>query len=177
MYIFLKKGKSIPHQIEFCFQENGHVLPTVNIFLIWEKNFQTGESWNLTLIQQNKCMSRLSKLLIVLLPWWLPPFVCTTISCVQTAISSPVSLCSAGFPSNWHGKRGLIQAASGGVNFLQSHVILCVAAMPGAQVDCVKRGSRISPLPLEECSALQCTAQRCLFGKVSSWYGEEKCRA
>lgn len=127
------------------------------------KSFQTGESWNLSLIQQNKCMSRLCKLLIVLSPRWLPPFVCITISCVQPAISSPVSLCSAGFPSNWHGKRGLIPAACGGVNFLQSHLILCIAAMPGAQVDCVKGGSRISPLPLEECSALQCAAQRFIW--------------
>lgn len=141
-----------------------------------EKNIQTGKFWYLTLIQQNKHINRLSKL-IVLLPWWLPPFVCTTISCVQTPISSPLSLCSAGFPSNWHGKRALIQAASGGVNFLQSHFILCIAAMPGVQVDCVKGSSRISPFTLEECTSLQWTAQRCLFGKVSSWYVEKKCRA
>lgn len=35
-----------------------------------------------------------------------------------------------------------------------SHFILCIAAIPGAQADYVKGGIRISPLPLEECSAL-----------------------
>lgn len=110
-------------------------------------NFWTGEFRNLTLTQQNKCTNRLSKHLIVPLPSWLPPFVCIATSCVQTHISPPVSLCSAGFPSSWLGKRGLIQTASGGVNFLQSHFVLFIAAMPGVQADRVKGGSRHSPLP------------------------------
>lgn len=103
------------------------------------------------------------------LPLFVPPY----------PVSKPLSLlhwvCALlAFPTNWHGKRGLTQAASGGVNFLQSHFILYIAAMPAAQAESVKRGSRISPLPLEECSALQHTAQRCLFGRMSSGYGEEK---
>lgn len=49
--------------------------------------------------------------------------------------------------------------------------------MPEVQADCVKEGGRIFPLTFEECLALQCTAQSCLFRKVSSWYGEEKYKA
>lgn len=54
-------------------------------------------------------------------------------------------------------------------------VISSCAQLPclECKADCVKGGSRIFPLPSKECSALQCTAQRCLFRKVSSWYGEK----
>lgn len=56
--------------------------------------------------------------------------VCIATSCVQTRISSPVSLCLLAFPAVDLEKRGLIQTASGGVNFLQSHFALFIAAMP-----------------------------------------------
>ena len=149
IYIYVhifEKGKMYSASDIILFSRNEHALCLVNIFLLGG-NFRTGEFWNLTLMQQNKCTNRLSKHLIVHLPSWLPPFVCIATSCVQTRISSPVSLCSAGFPSSWLGKRGLIQTASGGVNFLQSHFVLFIAAMPGVQADCVEGGSRNSPLP------------------------------
>lgn len=85
----------------------------------------------------------LNILLYSFLDGFLPLFVPTCP--VSKLLSSPVSLCSTCFPSSWLGKRGLIKTANGGVNFLPSHFILCIAAMPGARVDCVKEAAGFLP--------------------------------